>query len=340
MPVDPVLGVEPLDFPWQTTDPFLFCVFHDDAYPPGNDKMGPAADLTGRNLGQDFAGKDGWRMYHGQTVPGFPAHPHRGFETVTIVRRGLIDHSDSMGAVSRFGAGDLQWMTAGRGIVHAEMFPLVDPANPNPLELFQIWLNLPAASKMVPPHFQMLWSEDIPRKVFVDANGGETTVTSMAGQVADLVAPKPPPASWAARSDADLAIVTIKMAPGAQWTLPAAMGAGTRRRLYFFRGSRMTVAGQEFPPSSLMEVRADAELLLINGDDVAELLLLQGRPIGEPVVKYGPFVMNTENEISQAIDDFRRRQYGEWPWMTPDPVHAREFGRFAIHADGTAEHKD
>ena len=86
--------------------------------------MGPAASLAGRDIGMDFEGKDGWRMYHGDVVPGFPRHPHRGFETVTLVRRGFIDHSDSLGATARFGRGDVQWMTAGRGIVHAEMFPL------------------------------------------------------------------------------------------------------------------------------------------------------------------------------------------------------------------------
>ena len=92
----------------------------------GNERQGPAASLAGRNLGQDFEGKDGWRMYHGEIVPGFPQHPHRGFETVTVVRRGLLDHSDSMGATARYGRGDVQWLTAGRGIQHAEMFPLVE----------------------------------------------------------------------------------------------------------------------------------------------------------------------------------------------------------------------
>jgi redox-sensitive bicupin YhaK (pirin superfamily) len=97
---DAVLTSKPLGFPWQPQDPFLFCVYHDDRYPAGNGKMGPAASLEGRNIGQDFEGKDGWRMYHGETVPGFPPHPHRGFETVTIVRKGLIDHSDSLGAAA------------------------------------------------------------------------------------------------------------------------------------------------------------------------------------------------------------------------------------------------
>src|ERR1041385_6742387 len=96
-----VLQKRPLGFPWETADPFLFCVHHDDAYPEGNERMGPQASLAGRNLGNDFVVKDGFRMYHGHVVAGFPHHPHRGFETVTIARRGYIDHSDSLGAAAR-----------------------------------------------------------------------------------------------------------------------------------------------------------------------------------------------------------------------------------------------
>ena len=129
----PILQVKALGFPWETTDPFLFCAYHDDAYPAGNPQLGPNASLAARNIGQDFSRKDGWSMYHGAAVPGFPGHPHRGFETVTIVRKGLIDHSDSLGAAARFGRGDVQWLTAGRGVVHSEMFPLLNEAAPNPL---------------------------------------------------------------------------------------------------------------------------------------------------------------------------------------------------------------
>lgn len=100
--------------------------------------MGPAASLAGRSIGQDFAPNQPWRMYHGEHVPGFPAHPHRGFETVTIVTKGLVDHSDSLGAAGRFGFGDVQWMTAGKGVQHCEMFPLINQEQDNPLELFQI----------------------------------------------------------------------------------------------------------------------------------------------------------------------------------------------------------
>src|SRR3978361_70108 len=118
-----------------------------------------------------FDGIDSWNMYHGSTVPGFPQHPHRGFETVTIVRTGLIDHSDSLGAAARFGRGDVQWLTAGRGIVHSEMFPLLEAAAPNPVELFQIWLNLPSVDKMTDPYFTMSWDRDVPRVVSTDAEG-------------------------------------------------------------------------------------------------------------------------------------------------------------------------
>jgi len=233
-----ILAAIPLGFPWKTPDPFLFCVHHDDKYPAGNEHLGPAAALDGRNIGQDFEGKDGWRMYHGELVPGFPQHPHRGFETVTVVRRGLLDHSDSMGAGARYGGGDVQWLTAGKGILHAEMFPLLNRSQPNPVELFQIWLNLPAADKMVEAHFSMLWNHMIPRHTARDAGGRPTEVTVVAGQLAamDAAVPAPPPRSWAARADTNVAIWTIKMAAGATWTLPPA-APGTNRTLYFFRGA-------------------------------------------------------------------------------------------------------
>src|SRR5690606_33295381 len=167
--------------------------------------------------------------------------PHRGFETVTIVRRGLIDHSDSLGAAARFGRGDVQWLTAGKGIVHSEMFPLLERGEPNPLELFQIWLNLPRASKMVDPYFSMLWDHSIPRHVARDSAGRTTEVTVIAGSLADARPLAPPPDSWAARADADVAIWSIRMAPGATWTLPAAR-AGSNRALYFFRGTSVRIA--------------------------------------------------------------------------------------------------
>ena len=123
---NPILDIIPLGFPWDGLDPFIFTVHHVDDYPAGNDNQGiDRADLVGRNMGSDFSYKDGWSMYHGAEVPGFPQHPHRGFETVTVVRRGYVDHSDSLGATARYGGGDVQWLTTGSGIQHSEMFPLI-----------------------------------------------------------------------------------------------------------------------------------------------------------------------------------------------------------------------
>jgi hypothetical protein len=331
-----IRAIDPLGSPWQTPDPFLICVHHDDAYPAGNEDMGPAASLDGRTLTHDFTPRDGWRMYHGTTVPGFPHHPHRGFETVTVVRRGLVDHADSLGAAARYGQGDVQWLTAGSGILHAEMFPLLDRDGPNPLELFQIWLNLPARDKLVAPRFTMLWSERIERRAVRDPDGKQTEVTVIAGRYQDVDAPPPPPSSWASRADADVAIWTIRMQPGATWTLPPAQ-PGSNRALYLFAGERLRVDGRAIPPSHRVLLRADAAAELACGADGAELLLLGGRPIGEPVVQHGPFVMNTRAEIQQAILDFRRTQFGGWPWDRTDPVHPRDKGRFARHADGRVE---
>ena len=333
-----VLAVSPLGFPWKTVDPFLFCAYHDDAYPAGNGQLAPAASLEGRDIGQDFSRKDGWSMYHGDTVPGFPAHPHRGFETVTVVRKGLIDHSDSLGAAARFGQGDAQWLTAGGGVVHSEMFPLLDTAAANPLELFQIWLNLPAKNKMVPAHFTMFWNQGIPRFTATDEAGRTTDVAVVAGALQGADAPLPPPPdSWAAQHGADVAIWTLRMSPGARWTLPAATGKGTRRTLYFFKGASVTLGEQVINAHSAIEVQADVAIELINGDVETEFLMLQGRPIAEPVAQYGPFVMNTQQEIMQAMQDYRRTQFGGWPWNDSAPVHGSAAERFARHPGGREE---
>ncbi len=331
---DPILEVAPLGFPWKTIDPFLFCVHHDDKYPAGNERMGPDASLAGRAIGSDFEGKDGWRMYHGDVVPGFPQHPHRGFETVTIARRGFIDHSDSLGATARFGAGDVQWMTAGKGIVHSEMFPLVDRSNPNPVELFQIWLNLPHADKLVDPHFSMFWNKTVP-VVAAGTKDKPVEITVIAGALGKATGPRPPPHSWAARPKSEVAIWSITLGAGAKWQLPPA-SAGLNRTLYFFRGEGLTVAGKAMPSSSSIAVKSDAAVELV-AKTATEVLLLQGRPIGEKVAHYGPFVMTTREELQQAFAEYERTRFGGWPWPSHGPVHTRETGRYAKHADGKVE---
>ncbi len=337
---DIIRGVRALGAPpWPTPDPFLFCVHHLDHYPAGNSQMGPAPVLLrGRNMGSDFSGKDGWSMYHGDVVPGFPRHPHRGFETVTVARRGYIDHADSLGGTARYGGGDCQWMTAGKGIVHSEMFPLVRQDAPNTAELFQIWLNLPAANKMCDPYFTMLWHESIPQHRFIDDQGHAVDVMTAAGTLGSESPPSPPPESWASNPQSHVAIWTIKMSAGATWTLPSAP-PGLNRWLYVFDGGVAQVAGRTVHTPTAVDVRSDADVPLTAGVDPVEILMLQGRPIAEPVAKHGPFVMNTRQELIDAYNDYQRTQFGGWPWPAADHAHPREEGRFARHPGGKVERR-
>lgn len=331
--VETIVPLPPGATPWPTRDPFLFCVHHLDLYPRGNADCGPQASLAGRQIGQDFAGIDGWRMYHGSTVPGFPSHPHRGFETVTVVRRGLLDHADSMGAAARYGDGDVQWLTAGAGIQHAEMFPLLRQDTDNPVELFQIWLNLPKKNKFAKPHFSMFWSNEVPKQINQQP-GVELTV--VAGQHGELSPPAPPPESWAADPANEVAIWTLKLDADSKCTLPPA-SPGTMRSLYFFDGQTLGVSGQSVGVGNRIDVSAQYPVTLQNGGVAAQVLVLQGKPIGEPVVQHGPFVMNSVDEIRQAIMDYQRTQFGGWPWERRDPVHGTERRRFAQHVDGRRE---
>jgi len=322
---------------WPVTNPFLFCAHHLDDFPAGNDEMGPEKSLLkGRNIGQDFNIKDGWRMYHGETIPGFPAHPHRGFETVTIVTKGLVDHADSHGQAGRYGGGDVQWMTAGAGLQHSEMFPLLNKESGNPAELFQVWLNLPKSKKFVTPHFKMLWSEDIPVVRVTDESEKLVEVNVIAGTLGNVTALDPAPDSWAADPENEVAIWTIKMEAGAQWKIPAAHELANRT-LYFHQGSSVKIEDQKIDSGQAIQVIADQELVIENGTSDGYFLLLQGKPINEPVVQYGPFVMNTNAEIQQAMLDYQRTEFGGWPWSRRDQVHPHEKGRFARHQDGTEE---
>lgn len=332
-----ILQIVELDTRWPTPNPFLFCVYHLDAYPAGNDRMEPdRADLQGRNLGSDFDPANSWRMYHGRTLPGFPAHPHRGFETITVVRDGLVDHFDSMGAAGRYGGGDTQWMTAGKGVQHSEMFPLVHGDKPNTLQLFQIWINLPRANKFAEPHFVMLWSEKIPHKVFTDAAGNRTEVEVIAGVLDGAKAIDPPPNSWAYDAANEVAVWVIDMQPNAQWQLPAA-SAGINRVLYFYEGDTLTISETQLPVMRAAVLRSERGVRLQAGAKGVRLLMLQGKPINEPVMQYGPFVMNTQAEIQQAFKDYQATEFGGWSWGRSDPVHPREQTRFARFADGREE---
>ena len=328
-----IKSIFPLGFPWQTQDPFLFSVYHLDHYPKGNEAMGPAASLEGRNLGNDFVVKDGWRMYHGQTIPGFPYHPHRGFETITIVNKGFCDHSDSLGAAGRFGEGDVQWMTAGRGVQHSEMFPLLHTDKENPLELFQIWLNLPSSSKFVDPHFKMLWHEDIPM-----IKEAHAQIKVIAGNYKEVHAPDPAPNSWAASRENEVAIWNIHIDAHSSYTLPKA-ATEISRNLYFYEGSEIEIAGQKMTQNHGANLDPAEDVTITTSAESAHFILLQGKPIGEPVVQHGPFVMNTQEEIKATMQDYQLTQFGGWPWPHADNSHERDKGRFAKYPDGTLVEK-
>jgi redox-sensitive bicupin YhaK (pirin superfamily) len=343
----PIIAAAPLTFPWPTIDPFIVGTFHHEEYPAGNGALGVNPDmLAGRQIGSDFSGKDGWNMYHGTSVPGFPAHPHRGFETITIVPAGIVDHADSAGAAARYGNGDVQWMTAGRGVQHGEMFPLLNTDRGNTLKMFQLWLNLPARNKLVEPEFAIFWAEALPRAWSTNSAGGRSMVEVIAGDYAPLHAtddgqplyraPTPPKNSWASDPASELAIWRIMLEPGTRLTLPAASDIEVRRILYIYEGDGLILAGERY---GQMAVQVDGTFdmpLRNDGDRAIGILMLQARAIGEPVATGGPFVMNTHAELDESFAEFRRTQFGSWHWDTRAVTHGSR-SRFARHADGVEE---
>lgn len=333
-----IKSISKLAAQWQTPDPFLFCAFHFDHFPKGNGKLGPATGLSGRSIGQDFSGKDGWSMYHGQEVPGFPGHPHRGFETVTIALQGMVDHSDSLGGTGRFGDGDTQWMTAGKGVQHSEMFPLIHEEKENPLLLFQIWLNLPKKSKMVNPYYGMMWSEETPHVYIKDAHERQTDVQLIAGSLNGQQALAPSPDSWAADPDNHVGIWLIKMSGQASFEIPAA-GKGVNRSLYLYQGNHIKIGEHQVDRMHKADLDGNETITVQNGDTESHLLLLQGKPLMEPVAQYGPFVMNTQAEIQQAFMEYQQTQFGGWPWPVVEHTHDPKKGRFAKFIDGSIVEK-
>lgn len=329
-----ILGIQRLSQQWGMDNPFLFAAHHLETYPKGNDEMGPAVSLAGRNIGSDFSGKDGFSMYHGDVVPGFPAHPHRGFETVTIAQVGLVDHFDSKGNEGRYGNGDVQWMTAGSGCQHNEMFPLVHQDTENPMELFQIWLNLPAKDKFAEPDYTMLWAEDIPELTVKGAHGREVTIRLIAGSYQGTESLKPNASSWANKKENHVGIYLLRMEPESAIIFPA-VSATLNRNLYFYRGNDfIQIEEKKFESSNRIKLNGNEAVTILNGSEESFLLLLEGEPIQEAVAHYGPFVMNTEAEIRQAIHDYQQTEFGGWPWDRPDQVHERNAGRFARYSDG------
>ncbi len=331
-----IISTGKLGFQMQVKNPFIACMHHQDAFPVGNDKMEPAVPSKEKPTGGEFDHSAPWRMYYGDTVPGFPVHPHRGFETVTVVLEGFVDHADGLGAMGRYGNGDVQWMTAGAGLQHSEMFPLLSQTQPNPMELFQIWINLPAKSKFVPPHYKMLWDEEIPVILHTDGNGGSTHIRLISGQYGQTEGPEPNPDSWAGDKNNHVGIWLITMEPESEFIIPG-VSSSLSRMLYYYEGHTIRIESTTLSSGYFSELAGGESILLKNGAKTSKLLLLEGEPIQEPVAAYGPFVMNTQEEIRQAYDDYHKTQFGGWPWPQDGPVSPKEKGRFALYENGREE---
>lgn len=324
-------------FPCQ--NPFVITVYHQDQFPKGNGQLRPSVPRQQR-FGGDMDPSAPRRMYHGQFVPGFPAHPHRGFETVTAVLRGTVDHTDGLGSRGRYGNGDVQWMTAGRGLQHCEMFPLLDTEEENPLELFQIWLSLAGDRRMVEPDYRMLWNETIPKLKFRDDEERSIKITLIAGRVGDVSAPPATRDSWASDPASQLSIQIIELAQGARWEIPAGP-QGLNRSLYYYDGESVEIAERRFSESSYAFLSGSKATLLENSGSVtARILLLEAVPVEGPIVAQGPFVMSSTAEIRQAYADYQQTQFGGWPFSSPEICHAPEQVRFAEYPDGRIEYPD
>lgn len=223
----------------------------------------------------------------------FGPHPHRGFETVTFILEGELSHLDSGGHESVIRAGGVQWMTAGSGLVHAELSPEAFKRAGGPLEILQLWVNLPSRLKMTTPRYVGLQREDIPA---IPVDGGKATVNLIAGEFEGRKGPFEPLH--------DFLMATVELSGGTV-TLPAARGRNVF--LYVVRGD-LTVGGSPVKAHHLIELNADGDTVTLAGEGV--VLFGHAEPFGEPVFAHGPFVMNTREEIIQAIEDYNAGKFG------------------------------
>ena len=228
-------------------------------------------------------------------IAGFPPHPHRGFETVTYMIDGHMRHEDHLGNVGELKSGGVQWMTAGRGIIHSEM-PQQDRGR---MRGFQLWVNLPARDKMQPARYRDIPADEIPEVAL--SGGGRLKL--IAGRIAvdgqEVVAPlNATPGSMAT----DPLYADVTLPAGASLELP--VGVGHNAFIYPFEGE-VSIAGGRVPQHSAAMLSDGDQVGVTAGAEAARFVLVAGRPLGEPVVQYGPFVMNTREEIEQALADFR-----------------------------------
>lgn len=321
-----IYQIVPIEFRLDLKDPFIFCAHHIDHYPRGNAAMGPIHPAKN----QEF------NMYYGETVPGFPEHPHTGFETITLVEQGTVDHFDSLGNAGRYADGDVQWLSTGSGVEHCEMFPLIHEEQDNPLELFQIWFNSSPEQKQKPADYKMFWREHIPHVLETDVAGHQSEIRIISGQFKQTLALPRPANSWAAAQENHVNIYMITLNAGAELMIPATTASSTRF-CYFYQGNELLIQDKSIATKHLVELRADTQISLQAGQTEVRILWLEGEPIGAPVAMRGPFVMNSTEELNAAFKRYRETQFGNWPWPSAAPVFERQQTRFATYNGGASK---
>jgi redox-sensitive bicupin YhaK (pirin superfamily) len=232
---------------------------------------------------------------HNRGLP-FGPHPHRGFETVTFILDGMLTHQDSAGHESIIRAGGVQWMTAGRGLVHAEISPREFLEHGGPLEILQLWVNLPPSLKMTAPAYTGLQREDIPA---IDMDDGRVTVNLVSGTWNGVTGP--------VQSLTGVFMSTMSFAKGGRVLVKGLLGRTVF--LYVVRGV-LEVESEKVAAMHLAELNTEGDELYISAESDALLLFGHAEPINAPVVSHGPFVMNTREEIAQAINDYQAGKFG------------------------------
>ena len=247
-----------------------------------------------------FLNHHGPQVYgpHNRGLP-FGPHPHRGFETVTFILQGSLAHRDSGGHESVIDEGGMQWMTAGSGLVHAEISPAAFRESGGPLEILQLWVNLPSQLKMTAPRYTGLQRDAIPALPTPDGRG---TVNLIAGSWAGRIGPF--------ESLTGVFMSTVELQAGGAVSFPDVGGRNVF--LYVVQGT-VRIAGEIAQQHRLVELSDAGDSVDIVADAGAVLLFGHAQPIGEPVVAHGPFVMNTREEIQQAAQDYRDGKFGEVP---------------------------
>ncbi len=239
-----------------------------------------------------------------QTPRGVGEHPHRGFETVTIVYQGEVSHRDSTGQGGTIGPGDVQWMTAGAGILHQEFHSEAFTRQGGTLEMLQLWVNLPARDKMTAPRYQAIGDAQIPA-IPLAQSGQEGQAAGQVRVIAGSFQGQQGPA----QTFSPMQVWDLALPAGSLHELPAAQGWNTalvvRRGTVRINGEYSAHEGQ------LVVLSAQGSAVALEAQSDASVVLLSGEPLNEPVVGYGPFVMNSQEEIEQAITDFRRGDFGQ-----------------------------